>query len=84
MTSPFEETRRWEGAPLICTKANLPAFDSKEEAKQYHRDTNPRGLAYEPWLCAFCGKWHYKSVAADPSGSTSGTTRNARHYGSRE
>lgn len=80
--SIFEEVRRWEGAPLICEMENLPAFESKEAAKQYHLDTNPRGFMYEPWRCRFCGMWHYKSVAADPSGSSSGSTRNARHYGS--
>lgn len=80
MSELFEETPRWKGAPLICLRTNLPAFRSAEDALAFHLKTNPRGHMNMPWQCSTCGMYHYHSIAADPGGSTSGTTRTQKHY----
>jgi hypothetical protein len=72
---------RWKGGSVICRKANLPAFETRAEAKAYHDQIGgPRCAVYKVWQCAYCQGWHYLSSAPDPTGGSSGTGRSHKHH----
>jgi hypothetical protein len=50
------EPARWIGGPEICTKANLPAFISKEKLNAFYATicTSPTKV----WLCSGCMRYH--------------------------
>jgi hypothetical protein len=49
---------RWPKGPQICSIANLPAFESQAEMKDFHAVNAPRIQVKEEYQCFACGKWH--------------------------
>lgn len=77
----FETKPRFKGCPPVCLKANLPAFETKEQLYQWHlgaKETNPQ---YDPnpivkvWQCETCQRFHFLTKLRPPSGSSSGSSR---------
>lgn len=77
----FEEKPRFKGCPLICISANLPSFESKAHAKEWHESPKTGNPLYEVnpikkiWQCQVCNKWHFITKHRPPSGHTSGSSR---------
>src|SRR5205814_8545158 len=70
---------RWSKCPPICVKENLPALASEPQLKSFLESNGPRCNVHRVWLCKFCGHWHAKTSAPDPSGPSSGNTRTYKH-----
>jgi len=72
---------RWLGGPPICEQENLPAFESKQTAIDWHEKPKQTNPLYEAnhitklWCCKFCSNWHFLTKPRPPSGSSSGTGR---------
>lgn len=53
------EPARWPGGPVICHKANLPAFPTRDVALGWHSEPNKTNPQYEVrlvkniWQCSF-------------------------------
>jgi hypothetical protein len=62
----------------ICPVAWLPAFASEKEMKDFHEANSPRCTVVRRWKCDYCGCWHEETIAPDPAGTTSGTTRSSK------
>jgi hypothetical protein len=71
----FEPKHRWPGAPPICLAENLPAFDTREAAMEFHERNAPGGRVTRIGICSVCGSWHYVSKPRPPSGDSSGSSR---------
>jgi len=69
----------WKSGPLICSEANLPAFESNEEMMLFIARNGPSCFVVRTWICEFCGQFHARTLAPDPSGISSGTGRNHKH-----
>jgi len=52
---PFETKPRWKGAPLICLKERLPAFETKAD---YEKWRMPGINVKRIWKCSFCKYYH--------------------------
>lgn len=79
MDEIFESTPRWPGAPRICLEANLPAFDTPGDAKDWFETRAPGVHMESPKLCMFCGLFHCGSAARGPAGESSGSSRYQKH-----
>jgi len=77
----FETKPRFKGCPPICLKENLPAFDNKMAAFDWHTDAKLSNPLYDPnpivkiWQCKTCNKLHFITKPRPPSGGSSGTGR---------
>lgn len=74
MNSVFEPKPRWPGAPKICIKENLPAFESEAKLKKYANEL-PAMSIVDTWKCEHCGWLHYHESMRPPSGSSAGKSR---------
>lgn len=72
---------RWPGGPPLCPAANLPAFATADQAKQWHDAPKRGNPLYESnpmtklWQCEECGQWHFTTHPRPPSGSSSGSSK---------
>lgn len=66
---------RWPGGPPICPSANLPAFGSAKEIKDWIELNAPGVHTEAPEQCDACHHWHFKSEARGPAGESSGVSR---------
>lgn len=80
VSQPVFDPPRFKGSPVICTATNRPAHYTQADAKAFLARFAPDCHVLEIWLCNYCDRWHTRSVAPSPSGSSSGTTRFAKHY----
>lgn len=71
----FEPKPRWLGAPKICLKENLPAFETWKKADAFHEANSPGSRYVRQWQCSFCDCWHYLAKPRPPSGDSSGSSR---------
>lgn len=69
---------RWAGGPKICARANLPAFESAESMRAFHKSNGPSCKVLLEWECTGCGHWHNYTLAPDPAGGSSGTGRSSK------
>ena len=67
------------GSPPICRATNLRAFEPKQWP-DFERTNCPGAKVILQFTCLVCGKIHVWSVASDPAGGSSGTTRTAKHH----
>ena len=75
----FETKPRWPGAPPICIKYNLPAFESVEAFGKWESKNCPGGKTVLKWKCSACGMLHVWGVGyGDPAGGSSGTGRGSK------
>jgi len=75
MKQVFEAKPRWPGAPLICLKANLPAFETMPLLNAFLEENGPSCQVVKKGKCEFCGQYHAATIAPAPAGRTSGTSR---------
>lgn len=66
---------RWQGGPVICIEANLPAFPSAKDAEAFHKANGSLNAMSNLHRCEVCDWWHYDSQNYGPAGASSGTTR---------
>jgi hypothetical protein len=62
----LEPTPRWVGAPPICIKANLPAFESEKAARAYFGEKLPGFSVDEVNSCPHCDGFHVKAHGCSP------------------
>ncbi len=66
---------RFKGCPPICEEANLPSFQTRQEAEAFHERNGPGNYIIKLGVCRFCGCWHYAIKPRPPSGDSSGISR---------
>lgn len=74
MSDPLFEPARGPGGPRICHAANLPAFGSVAEARDFMRTVEGDSLE-QAWECSVCGLIHARYKIRPPSGATTGAGR---------
>lgn len=83
MNNLYLNPPRWPGGPEICDFTNLPAFESETTFIEWHEAPKRGNPLYEPssvvrkWKCDKCDGWHFVTKPRPPSGSSSGTGREA-------
>ena len=75
MTEAFEQKPRWPGAPPICIRANLLAFESSAAMMKWIDDKIGPYIVQLKWQCSACRMWHNWGHGIGPSGGSSGTKR---------
>lgn len=75
--SAFEPKPRFRDAPPLCIAANLPSFESIDQANAWWRSWSgePPQRVKRVWRCEHCLGVHVWTRARGPSGSSSGTER---------
>lgn len=76
----FEAKPRWPGAPPVCLKTNMLAFDSAKDIAKFQAENAPGCHTDSIVECDFCHKFHWSNHLRAPSGESSGTGRNAKIY----
>ena len=71
--------RKANGGPMICPVTMLPAMDSLQDLLAFVARVGPGVTITRYYQCPHCSKFHCDTVARDPAGATSGTTRHAKH-----
>ncbi len=71
----FEDDERWPGAPKVCVKENLLAFEDEKALDKFLSVNCPGAHKLKRWRCEHCAHWHQLSEFAGPSGASSGTSR---------
>lgn len=69
---------RWPNGPRICATANLPAFASLVEWRNFHSANGPSCKIIREYQCTDCGQWHAVTTAPDPAGASSGQGRSSK------
>ncbi len=77
--SMFTHNPLWKACPPICRTAWLPAFGTEKALRAFLEKNGTLCTVVATWKCVACGGYHAKTVAPDPSGHTSGTTRTQKH-----
>jgi hypothetical protein len=72
------EKPRWPGGPKICSVENLPAFETVDAWRAFHKANGPSCKILKEWQCEACGHWHARTSAPDPAGASSGNGRSSK------